>query len=60
MLGAGDGEYQDVTLPLEEEFKWTGLLIEPNPYMYEKLKAKGRKATLSKNCVSPFTYPSQV
>lgn len=60
VLGAGDGEYQDLTLPLEKKLGWSGLLIEPHPDLFEMLKQKGRKATLSSNCVSPFAYPAIV
>jgi len=60
VLGAGDGEYLDVTLPLETQLGWTGLLIEPLPELHSLLKAKNRRAELSNACVSPFAYPTQM
>ncbi|KAK3890398.1 hypothetical protein Pcinc_005651 [Petrolisthes cinctipes] len=59
-LGAGDGEYRSLTLHLEKSLGWSGLLVEPNPKLYRRLLKKGRKAQLTKACVSPFTYPSKV
>ncbi|KAB7500942.1 hypothetical protein Anas_08976 [Armadillidium nasatum] len=58
VLGAGDGEFQDLTIPLEKDFEWSGLLVEPNPELFQRLKGKGRNVLLSKNCVSPFAYPA--
>ncbi|RXG57349.1 hypothetical protein Avbf_09245, partial [Armadillidium vulgare] len=52
VLGAGDGEFQDLTIPLEKDFEWSGLLVEPNPELFERLKGKGRNTLLSKNCTT--------
>ena len=60
VLGAGDGEYKDYTLPLEKELGWSGLLIEPNPELFEMLEKKNRKSVLAPVCVSPYTFPSLV
>ncbi|XP_071524456.1 protein Star-like isoform X2 [Panulirus ornatus] len=57
-LGAGDGEYRSVTLELEKNLDWSGLLVEPNERLYKKLLKKGRKAQVTKACVSPFSYPA--
>ncbi|XP_066964893.1 protein Star-like [Macrobrachium rosenbergii] len=56
-LGAGDGEYNSISLELERSLGWTGLLVEPNEELYKRLLKKGRKATSAKICVSPFSYP---
>lgn len=36
--GANDGVSQSNTLLFEKQFNWKGLLVEPNPYNYEKCK----------------------
>nr|XP_045581080.1 uncharacterized protein LOC123744904 [Procambarus clarkii] len=59
-VGAGDGEYRSITLQLEKSLGWTGLLVEPNERLYKKLLKKGRKAQLTKTCVSPYTYPAMM
>ncbi|KAK4289082.1 hypothetical protein Pmani_037934 [Petrolisthes manimaculis] len=59
-LGAGDGEYRSLTLHLEKSLGWSGLLVEPNPKLYKRLLKKGRKAQLTKACVSPFSYPAKM
>lgn len=43
-VGAVDGEYLSNTLYFEKELGWTGLLIEPNPNMFQELLLKRRKA----------------
>ncbi|XP_042234401.1 uncharacterized protein LOC121874342 [Homarus americanus] len=57
-VGAGDGEYRSVTLELEKTLGWTGLLVEPNEHLYKKILKKGRKAQLTKACISPYSYPT--
>nr|XP_053653826.1 protein Star-like [Cherax quadricarinatus] len=59
-IGAGDGEYHSLTLPLEKNLGWTGLLVEPNPRLYKKLLKKGRRAQVTKACVSPYSYPAMM
>lgn len=59
-LGAGDGEYRSITLPLERDLGWSGLLVEPNPRLYKKLLKKARKSSASRVCVSPYSYPAKV
>lgn len=59
-LGAGDGEYKSITLPLEKSLGWSGMLVEPHPRLYQKLLKKARKAEASRLCVSPYSYPAKV
>ncbi|KAK8748371.1 hypothetical protein OTU49_016103, partial [Cherax quadricarinatus] len=59
-LGAGDGEYHSLTLQLEKNLGWTGLLVEPNPRLYKMLLRKGRKAMVTNACLSPFSYPTML
>ena len=44
-VGANDGYNLSNTLYLEEKFQWDGLLIEPNPRYFEKLKSRKAKFT---------------
>ena len=39
--GAFDGEEASVSLALELHHGWTGILVEPVPWIFSKLKAKG-------------------
>ncbi|KAL7648086.1 UNVERIFIED_CONTAM: hypothetical protein RMT77_001703 [Armadillidium vulgare] len=57
--GALDGEYLSNTLWLERDLNWTGLLIEPDPYNYEEVVNKNRKAWTSNTCISTEPYPKQ-
>eukprot|EP00921_Rhytidocystis_pertsovi_P021648 GHVQ01034568.1.p1 GENE.GHVQ01034568.1~~GHVQ01034568.1.p1 ORF type:complete len:356 (+),score=41.81 GHVQ01034568.1:120-1187(+) len=50
--GAFDGERDSYSLQLEINHKWTGLLVEPNPFLFSELKAKNRKALLLQGCIS--------
>ena len=50
--GAYDGEHFANTLMFEMKHDWTGLLVEPNPDNYEKLKTKNRKAIITETCFS--------
>ena len=34
--------------------RWSGLLVEPNPAAFQKLKMKRRKAHTSSACLSPL------
>ena len=49
-FGATDGVLLSNTYLLETEFTWTGLLAEPNPKLFEKLR-QNRKCTLSSDCI---------
>ncbi|KAK7021727.1 hypothetical protein SK128_018312 [Halocaridina rubra] len=59
-LGAGDGEYRSISLDLEMNLDWTGLLVEPNEELYKRLLKKGRKAQATKACISPYSYPAKL
>jgi len=50
-IGAYDGEKFSNTKYFEEYLGWTGLLIEPLPLAFEKLK-KNRKSTLINGCIT--------
>ncbi|XP_060557510.1 uncharacterized protein LOC132717938 [Ruditapes philippinarum] len=58
--GAHDGEIQSNTLFFERRRGWTGILIEPQPKIYEQLKSKNRKSFTLNACVSVVPYPSTV
>ena len=40
--GAYDGEIYSNTLLFEVERNWTGLLVEPNPVLFQRMQQKGR------------------
>lgn len=52
-----DGEELSVTLELERDKKWEGLLVEPDPSIFQKLLATNRKAWLAPTCLSQKTSP---
>ncbi|KAK3605491.1 hypothetical protein CHS0354_001480 [Potamilus streckersoni] len=56
--GAFDGESISNTLFFEKVRKWNGLLIEPDPFAFERLKAKNRKALLVNSCLNIKPQPS--
>jgi len=41
-------------------FQWTGLLVEPNLWYYNKLLQKNRKAWSIGHCLSSKTHPEVV
>ncbi|CAG0893397.1 unnamed protein product, partial [Darwinula stevensoni] len=51
--GALDGRRNSKTLHLEETYKWTGLLVEPNPHLFHKMTRQKRNAWLAPYCLSP-------
>ena len=51
-IGAFDGEAFSNTLLLERVRGWTGLLIEANPFEFERMVAKGRNAHMAHACIS--------
>jgi len=51
-LGAIDGIYISNTKYFEDNFNWTGILIEPNTFEYEKLKKNRPNCYLFNNLVS--------
>ena len=60
VLGAGDGEFKDLTLDMERDGDWTGLLVEPNPELVRRMKTKRRNVEIAQLCVSPVAYPYKV
>ena len=58
--GTADGELFSTTLYLELKYKWSGLLVEPNPMYLKALKGKKRNAWIFPYCLSPFKYPTVV
>ena len=58
--GGLDGEVQSNTMFMERFLDWTGVLIEPNPVSYEKLREKHRKVWSVHACLSPQPYPQTV
>ncbi|CAG0887685.1 unnamed protein product, partial [Darwinula stevensoni] len=51
--GALDGRTISKTLYLEENYGWTGLLVEPNPHLFQKMTTQNRNAWLAPYCLSP-------
>lgn len=58
--GAYDGEISSNTLFFELKQNWTGLLVEPNPDVFQMLNVKHRKAWLFGHCLSTNTTPETV
>lgn len=59
--GAHDGEDLSNTLFFERFRQWTGLLIEPQPQFYKKLKMKNRKSYTLNACIcANQDWPSTV
>jgi len=58
--GALDGEYMSHTLDLEMVNGWTGLLVEPDPMNFNKLRQKHRRAWKTPVCFSIHDYPEEV
>lgn len=50
-VGGYDGERFSNTLLLEKEYGWNGVLIEANPYTFDILKSRNRKASAFNNCI---------
>jgi len=50
-FGAGDGIYLSNSLLLEKEFGWTGILAEPNRWLFEHLSNNRPNAALESSCV---------
>ena len=58
--GAVDGERLSNTIFLELERQWTGLLVEPNPELYEILLTRKRKVWSIGHCLSMSPRPENV
>ncbi|XP_063862186.1 uncharacterized protein LOC135101824 isoform X1 [Scylla paramamosain] len=52
-VGAADGEFQSLTLWVEQQLGFRGLLVEPNPQAYQVLRAAGRSAYSIQACATP-------
>jgi FkbM family methyltransferase len=50
-FGAGDGEYLSNSFLLEREFGWTGILAEPNRWLFEHLSNNRPNAIIESSCV---------
>jgi len=60
-IGAQDGEFMSLTAFLEKKRNFDGLLVEPNPAEYRKLRGKKRRAMSINACVTPsFTAKKQL
>lgn len=54
--GAYDGEKYSNTFYLEQERNWTGLLVEADPSLFQRMKGRQRQAYLSNTCLSTTEY----
>ncbi|XP_071514231.1 uncharacterized protein [Panulirus ornatus] len=52
-IGASDGEFKSLTLFLEQRLGFRGLLVEPHPDQYRKLRAVGRSSYSINACATP-------
>lgn len=50
--GAYDGEYLSNSLYFEKERNWSGILIEPLPFLYERIQSKNRKMYTLNACIA--------
>ena len=50
--GAFNGQDISNTLLLEMQYHWTGILIEPNPDLYQEMLTKQRKSYCLETCLS--------
>merc|ERR1719350_926735 len=55
--GASDGEIISNSLYFEIKYKWSGLLIEPNPDFHDALVSKQRDAWILPHCLSTNSTP---
>jgi len=58
--GAWDGEDLSNTIFMETQMDWTGLLVEPNNGVYQKLLGKKRNAHSINSCLSIKGYAEKV
>lgn len=52
-IGGYDGERHSNTLALEQEYGWTGLLVEPNPLLYPRLCQNRKGCKLANVAIGP-------
>ena len=57
-IGANDGRHGSNTATLEYEYGWTGLCIEPNPKLVQKLAESRPNSTIIHKAV--WTFPGKV
>ncbi|XP_065351621.1 protein Star-like [Cloeon dipterum] len=50
--GAFDGEDASVSLTLEKDFNWNGLMVDAGPKQIQRLLLKGRKSWVAPTCMS--------
>ena len=55
--GANDGDTELNTLALETLHGWSGLLIEPVPWLFERIVTPGRLTLFLEGCQSPKKFP---
>ena len=55
-LGALDGVFQSNTKWLEDELKWTGILIEPSPNKFKECKSNRSKNVIFNCACVSFEY----
>ncbi|CAB3387770.1 Hypothetical predicted protein [Cloeon dipterum] len=58
--GAFDGEDASVTLPMEMNLNWRGILVEPAPRNFFRLRLKNRKSWILPICMSTTTNSTLV
>lgn len=58
--GAVDGQKDSNTLYFELNYGWSGLLVEPNPRDFQRLKAKHRRAYTFNGCLSDDGQPKRI
>ena len=51
--GAYDGENLSNTLLLEKKHQWTGLLVEPNPLLFKRIRQLNRQCAIVNAGISP-------
>lgn len=52
-IGASDGEFRSLTLYVEQRLGFRGVLVEPHPELYRRLRAVGRSAYSINACATP-------
>ncbi|XP_013402250.1 uncharacterized protein LOC106167902 [Lingula anatina] len=55
--GAADGERISNSLFFERFRNWTGVLVEANPWEFDKMTKKHRKTNIINACLSPIPHP---
>ncbi|XP_023932893.1 uncharacterized protein LOC106167926 [Lingula anatina] len=58
--GAADGELISNSLFFERFRNWTGVLVEANPWAFDKMAKKHRKSNVINACLSPIPHPVRI